>query len=54
MFIATVSYVTRSGYKKTVSFAHDEECIVNEWLTSKLNQLTRLKCTNFAGAYVAA
>lgn len=54
LFVATVSYVTCSGYKKTLSYAHDEESVVNEWLEHKLNQLARLKCTNVVGAYSIA
>lgn len=54
MFIATITYITSSGYKKTLSFSHKEESVVNDWLTSKFNQLSRLKCTNAVGSYIAA
>ena len=51
MFIATVSYVMCSGYKKTLSYSHFDESVVNDWLTSKLKQLSRLNCTNAVGSY---
>ena len=54
MFIAKITYITSSGYKKTLSYAHKEESVVKEWLTAKLNQLNRLKCTNAVGTYTAA
>ena len=51
LFIATVSYVMCSGYKKTLSYSHFDESVVNDWLTSKLKQLSRLNCTNAVGSY---
>ena len=54
LFIAAITYQTCSGYKKTLSYAHDKESVVNEWLEHKLNQLSRLKCTNVVAAYSIA
>lgn len=54
MFIATVRYITETGQQKTLTYSSEQESVINEWLSHKLSQLLRLKCTKVAGSYTLA
>ena len=54
MFIATVRYVTEAGHQKTLTYSSEQESVINDWLSHKLSQLLRLKCTKVAGSYILA
>lgn len=54
MFVATIHFNTKSGYRKTLSFSHSDERVVNLWIEHKRNQLHCRNCTNINAYYTAS
>ena len=54
MFVATIHYNTNSGFRKTLSFSHPDERVVNQWINHKRTQLFNRNCTNINAYYTAS
>lgn len=54
MFVATIHFNTKTGFRKTLSFSHPDEHVVNLWINHKRTQLASLNCTNINAYYNAS